>query len=221
MHQASKSTEVWKGIYADGKNDLVYPNDSFVRIFARFFSGSQRPLHVLDYGFGTGANLIHMARLGHVATGIEISQHALDIAAGRLDKLGLKGDLSLITPGEAIAYPDNHFDVVLSWQVIYYNDWDGIRAIIREFERIVRPGGTIIIAMAAPGDVSQQMADLGPDNVYISKVPSQEGCVLVIPEQGDLEKLFVGENRTIGKFGMSYQNIASHHWIVTYQPKAA
>lgn len=220
MHQVSKSADVWKGIYANGKNDLIYPNDSFVRIFARFFSGAPQPLRVLDYGFGTGANLIHMARLGHIAAGIEISRHALEIAAGRLDKLGLKADLSLITPGDAIDYPNDHFDVVLSWQVIYYNDWDGIRAIIKEFERILRPGGTIIIAMAAPGDVSQLMADPAPGNVYVSKVPSQEGCVLVIPARSELDELFVGEDRIVGEFGMSYQNIASHHWIVTYKPKA-
>ncbi len=70
------NADVWKQLYAEGKNDLRYPNDVFVRCCYRYFgSGSVR--NILDYGFGTGANLIHLAQLGYNLSGIEISEHAL------------------------------------------------------------------------------------------------------------------------------------------------
>ncbi len=52
------NADVWKQLYAEGKNDLRYPNDVFVRCCYRYFgSGSVR--NILDYGFGTGVNLLH------------------------------------------------------------------------------------------------------------------------------------------------------------------
>jgi SAM-dependent methyltransferase len=215
-YQTDHNAKVWKKLYAEGKNDLVYPNDSFVRIFSRLFSGAAQPLHILDYGFGTGANLIHLARRGHKTAGVEISADALAITQKRLEALGLTGDLSLTTPGARLDFPDGHFDVVVSWQVIYYNDWKGLHAIVKEFERVTRSGGTIIIAMAAPGDVSQIMADRAAEGVYISRVPGQEGCVLVIPEREKLPSIFKGRNLEIGEFHFAYQGTVSRHWVITY-----
>ena len=42
------NSDVWRAIYAAGKNDLVYPNDNFVRIFSRLFSDTKQPLRMLD-----------------------------------------------------------------------------------------------------------------------------------------------------------------------------
>lgn len=215
-YQTDTNAKVWKKLYAEGKNDLVYPNDSFVRIFSRLFSGVERPLHILDFGFGTGANLIHLARRGHKTAGVEISADALATTQKRLDALNLASDLSLTAPGAKLDFPDNCFDVVMSWQVIYYNDWKGLHAIVEEFERVTRPGGTIVIAMAAPGDISQTMADRTAEGVYISRVPGQEGCVLVIPEKEELPSVFKGRNLEIGEFHFAYQGSVSRHWVITY-----
>lgn len=214
--QTDINARVWKKLYAEGKNDLLYPNDSFVRVFSRLFSGATKPLHILDYGFGTGANLIHLAQKGHRTAGVEISADALAVTQKRLTALNLASDLSLTTPGAKLDFPDNCFDVVMSWQVIYYNDWKGLHAIVQEFERVTRPNGTIIIAMAAPGDISQVLADRTAEDVYISRVPGQEGCVLVIPEKEQLPSIFKSANLQIGEFLFDNQGAVSRHWIITY-----
>jgi SAM-dependent methyltransferase len=213
-----KNAEVWISLYAAGKNDLLYPNENFVRIFSKFFGGNE-PLEILDYGFGTGANLIHLARRGHRIVGVEVSPDALAIAKRRLQELDLASELLLTLPGDAIAFPDNSFDVVVAWQVIYYNDWNGLRAVVKDLERVTRPGGMLLVAIAAPGDISQTMADRRADGCYVSRVPGQEGCVLTIVERADIASVFVGRDLKIGEFSLDFGGIVSRHWIIAYCPK--
>ena len=38
MDQVNRNIENWQALYAEGKNDLIYPNDVLVRIGARLFN---------------------------------------------------------------------------------------------------------------------------------------------------------------------------------------
>ena len=63
---------------------------------------------------------------------------------------------------------------------------------VKEMERVTRRGGLILVATAAPGDVSQVEAEPLGDFVYRSTVAGQEGCVLTIPEREALQQFFPG-----------------------------
>jgi SAM-dependent methyltransferase len=210
------NARVWRRLYAAGGNDLRYPSDVLVRLGARLLSNT-RDRRILDFGFGTGANLLHFAAQGFALHGVEISEHALARTRERLQVAGLAADLQLRTVGERLPYADGYFDAAYAWQVLYYNDAHGWTATVAELERVTRRGGLIIIATAAPGDISQVEAESLGNNLYRSRVPGQEGCVLLIPERTALATLFPERRIEIGEFGLRFQATTTRFWIVTYR----
>jgi len=95
---------------------------------------------ILDAGCGTGGML---ARLGAQATGVDVSGRALDHARGRgLTRVARASVCDL-------PFPDGSFDAVLALDVLYHRAvTDEARALV-EIARVVRPGGAVIIHVAA------------------------------------------------------------------------
>jgi SAM-dependent methyltransferase len=211
---------VWQRLYAEGKNDLRYPNDLLVRLGARLLS-KDRDRRILDFGFGTGANLLHFAAQGFETYGVEISEYALARATERLQAAALSGDLHLIRAGQRLPYADCFFDVVYAWQVLYYHSRDGWKSTVGELERVTRKGGLVMVATAAPGDISQEEAEPLGNDMYRSKVLGQEGCILTIPDRETIAELFPGRQIEIGEFGFRFGGTRSRHWIITYRMPAA
>jgi SAM-dependent methyltransferase len=205
----------WQQLYSEGKNDLRYPNDIFIRCYHKYFDKSVKK--VLDYGFGTGANLIHLADAGCDVSGVEISKHAIEKTKTRLNELGLLADLRCIEAGGQLPWPAEYFDAVVTWQVLCYNDWSTWEHAISELERVLRPGGLLVCATAAPGDISQTMSESIGNGLYKSKVPGQEGCLLAIPEKEDLNRCFPGRNLDIGEFSYTIGGVVARHWVVIYK----
>jgi SAM-dependent methyltransferase len=210
------NSHVWRRLYAGGGNDMRYPSDVLVRLGAWRLDRA-RDRRMLDFGFGTGANLLHFAAAGYEMHGIEISEHALARARERLAAADLSADLRLVTPGAPLPYADGYFDVAYAWQMLYYNDHEGWRAAVAELERVTRPGGRIIVATAAPGDVSQVEAQSLGEDLYRSQVAGQEGCVVLIPDRDRLGRYFPGRTLEVGEFGYHFGSAAARYWLVTYR----
>jgi SAM-dependent methyltransferase len=120
-----------------GRTDLV------LKMAHRFDNGlSRRPLRILDAGCGTGINLKNLQIIGDVY-GLDISMDALifsrirglhSLICGSVDKLPIR---------------DGIFDLVLALDVIEHIDED-ISA-IKELNRVLKPGGCLIISVPAFG----------------------------------------------------------------------
>jgi SAM-dependent methyltransferase len=210
------NARVWQKLYSEGKNDLRYPNDVLVRMGARLFDASQHK-KILDFGFGTGANLIHFASRGFQMSGVEISEHAIAITRERLCAANLTAELHLVRPGEPLSFPSGTFDLVYAWQVICYSDRPGWRFIVKELERVTRAEGLIIVATVAPGDIFHLMSEPLGNGMYRLLIPGQEGCMVTIPKKDELADYFPGRQLEIGDFGFSFGGRAAHYWIVMYQ----
>ncbi len=102
---------------------------------------------VLEVGAGTGFFLINLA-LGGCLDGAELS--ATDISEGMLDvceRNGADHGLTIETrqgDAEALPYDDDSFDLVIGHAFIHHLPVPG--AAIREMFRVLRPGGTLVIA---------------------------------------------------------------------------
>jgi SAM-dependent methyltransferase len=97
---------------------------------------------VLEYGCGTGANTIDLARCGASVTGIDISPVAVGIARERVVAAGFAERVELhVMNAEALDLPDDTFDMVCGCSVIHHLDLD---ACYREISRVLRPGGFAI-----------------------------------------------------------------------------
>jgi SAM-dependent methyltransferase len=99
----------------------------------------QRPGKVLDIGCGRGLLLNKLRQRGWDPIGTELSE---DAAAHARDQLGLP---VFTQPLEEINFPSNEFDLVILWHVLEHVQ--SPRDVIHEVARILKPGGTLLVAV--------------------------------------------------------------------------
>jgi SAM-dependent methyltransferase len=205
---------VWEGLYATGHSVLRYPNDLFVTLVARRLDPAvQRS--VLDFGCGSGSNLIHLAAAGFECAAVDTSPSALEIAGRRLEERGLGAQLHLMT--DRLPYGDASFDAVVAWQVLYYNDADGVTRALGEIERVLRPNGKLLATFIRANDMLLETArPIGPSTYVTGARPSsQAGAVVFVPQDREqLARLFTGYACVeIGHFEWNLGQTSSH-WLV-------
>jgi phosphatidylethanolamine/phosphatidyl-N-methylethanolamine N-methyltransferase len=98
---------------------------------------------VLEVGVGTGISLPQYSRKVRLV-GVDIAEAMLKKACERVRQLGLDNvEKIAVMDAEALAFPDNSFDVVVAQYVVTaVPDPEGA---LDEFARVVRPGGEIVI----------------------------------------------------------------------------
>lgn len=101
-----------------------------------------RRIDILDCGCGTGHNLLMLRRYGR-AYGIDLTWAGLQYARSRGEK-----KVARATVG-ALPMPGARFDLVTSFDVLYGLPDDVERAAIAEMARVLKPGGWLIVNVAA------------------------------------------------------------------------
>jgi ubiquinone/menaquinone biosynthesis C-methylase UbiE len=96
---------------------------------------------LLEVGCGIGTDLVRFAKGGAVATGVDLSETALELARKNARHAGVEIDLRLAN-GEALPFEDSSFDVVYAHGVLQYTA--DPRRMVEECRRVVRPGGEAI-----------------------------------------------------------------------------
>lgn len=205
---------VWEALYHSGHR-LQYPGEMLVRLTYRYLD-PQRHQRVLDYGFGTGENLVHLARRGFSVAGVEVSESALAVAQERLAGLAEPGAL-VLKEGDRIPFRSDRFDAVIAWQVLCYNDETGLQRALAELHRVLRPGGRFLAALCAPGDSRQVTGEPMGEGVWRLTTPGQEGCLLRVLEREEIPQYFPETGLEVGSFGFELGDTCSRHWIVTYE----
>ncbi|MEO8286315.1 MAG: methyltransferase domain-containing protein [Chloroflexota bacterium] len=94
---------------------------------------------VLDIGCGRGLLLNKLRQRGWEPQGTELSEEA---AAYARDRLGLPVTTQTL---EEAGFPDNEFDLVILWHVLEHIQ--APRAMLNEVARILKPGGTLLVAV--------------------------------------------------------------------------
>jgi SAM-dependent methyltransferase len=100
------------------------------------------PLRILDCGCGTGNNLTLLRRYGH-AYGIDITWSGLAYARGRGERRVARASAT------CLPFPRDAFDLVASFDVLYAFDDEMERAALEEMFRVLRPGGHLLVNVAA------------------------------------------------------------------------
>lgn len=96
---------------------------------------------VLEIAVGTGKNLPYYPK-GCQITGVDISRAMLEIARRRADRIGLNIAFQVMD-GEALAFPDQHFNTVVSSLTLC--TFPKPKAALREMARVCRTEGRILL----------------------------------------------------------------------------
>jgi SAM-dependent methyltransferase len=130
------------GYYGSGKRFMGVVEwllDNLLNYRAYHIEQHQRPGKVLDIGCGRGLLLNKLRQRGWDPIGTELSE---DAAAYARDQLGLP---VYTQPLEEITFPSNEFDLVILWHVLEHVP--SPRDVIHEVARILKPGGTLLVAV--------------------------------------------------------------------------
>jgi SAM-dependent methyltransferase len=110
-------------------------------LVAHFYPG-QSDLRILDAGCGTGVTMHYLAPFG-VVTGCDISPWALHFCQQRA--LARLGQASVVR----LPFPDQQFDLVASFEVLYHRAVGDYRHALSEFSRVLQPGGHLFLRLPA------------------------------------------------------------------------
>jgi ubiquinone/menaquinone biosynthesis C-methylase UbiE len=99
-------------------------------------------LRILDCGCGTGNNLLMLRQHGD-ASGIDITWSGLAYARSRGERRVAQASAT------SLPFPDREFDLVTSFDVLYAFDDTMERDALNEMYRVLRPGGHLLVNVAA------------------------------------------------------------------------
>lgn len=102
----------------------------------------RKGLKILDAGCGAGGMMIYLQKYGRV-WGIDISPEALKFC----QKRGLREVKKASV--EKIPFPDKTFDLITSFDVLYHRWIKNDMVALKEFYRVLKPGGFLLIRVPA------------------------------------------------------------------------
>ena len=121
-----------------------YFDQPFIHSFAQF--SRYRDKRVLEVGFGPGTDFIQWLRAGAKASGLDLTQEALDHLRQRIAVYGLPEPESIrVADAENLPFDSNSFDLGYSFGVLHHSP-DTEKA-VAELVRVVKPGGEIKIML--------------------------------------------------------------------------
>ena len=132
---------------------MISPSETVIRLFKgpyldmpRDFTG----MKILDVGCGDGNNTFFFCQLGLTTYGTEIHQEMCQSVREKAKSLG--ADVTVeIGNNLSLPFEDNFFDYLVSWNVLHYkNTEENIQAGIKEYSRVLKPGGRLVVSTTGP-----------------------------------------------------------------------
>lgn len=100
---------------------------------------------LLDAGCGTGVNILRLHSRVQNIIGIDYAQGSLERCQKTIQAHNIKNAHACIGSITAIPLPDCSVNKILALSVLQYLDDKEVRQALREFARVLTPGGTVIL----------------------------------------------------------------------------
>jgi SAM-dependent methyltransferase len=123
---------------------------------------------VLDLGAGLGRHSICFAKNGLKTSAFDISEYGINHLQtwAETEKVNIETTIGDML---SLPYADNSFDCVFAYHVISHSDSIGIKIIIKEIERVLKPKGAVYLSF------SSKETD---DYVYATRPKADENTML-------------------------------------------
>ncbi len=99
---------------------------------------------ILDVGCGAAIDGARFAAGGAELTGVDLADVSLRLAQKNFELRNLAGEFHIMN-GEALDFPDDHFDVAYCHTVLMYTP--DMQKMINEMHRVLKPGGVAIMQL--------------------------------------------------------------------------
>ena len=128
------------------------------RMFLDFFADRlEKGSLICDAGCGPSGHIgKYLTNKGMVITGIDISDRCIELASSLNPEMYfVVGDMA------KMSFENNSFDAVVSYYSIIHTPKNLVHQVLREFYRVLKPGGYLLIAIKAGSDESLKTDLLG------------------------------------------------------------
>lgn len=112
---------------------------------------------ILDLGCGLGRHSILFAKEGFDVTAADLSQEGINYLNDWKNKVGLE-IVTKVCDMNQLPFKANEFDCVWSYHVISHTDTAGFLVILKEIERVLKPGGNIYFTLCSKEDQAYKEA---------------------------------------------------------------
>jgi len=157
---------------------------------------------VLDLGCGIGRHTVALARVGFTVAATDVSPSGLTTCAAWLAREGLAATL-IRHEMEVFPFPDHAFDGMIAWYVIHHTLAAGMRRILAEARRALRPGGWLYAAVAArdEGNTALYRSDVEAGRcreiepftfIYLREAPGDKHLPHHYCDEAELRSLLTG-----------------------------
>ena len=102
---------------------------------------------VLEFGCNVGATAVVLAHLGADVTAVDVDDDILEIAAlnARRYGFGERIHFQRLVGRERLPFPDGTLGVIICNSVLEYVSHSDLRAVLRELDRVLGPGGRLLV----------------------------------------------------------------------------
>lgn len=147
---------------------------------------------VLDAGTGTGRHALRLARRGAVVTALDQSPEMMRVGRAAARREGLDIRFLLASLDGALPFGAARFDLVICALVLCH--MPDLRAVMREFQRVARPGGHLLVTDFHPDAVAYGWRTTcwdGYTTCHLPNFPNTRADYIVATEAAGFELLTV------------------------------
>ena len=195
-----KTDSNWDQVYSQRFMTMWYPHEDIIRFCARLiqkqlthdrYEVKRKVERVLDLGCGNGRHAMYFARQGFKASGIDVSEQAIEWAKdwARRERLEIDfrvGDIA------NLPFADQTFDVVVSHGVLDHVPMDVARRAAVEVQRVLRPQGLFYCDLRSTDDYEYGVGEPAGKNTFVVTEGYERGLVQHFFSQAETEELFDG-----------------------------
>lgn len=143
---------------------------------------------ILDLGCGSGWLSIYLGRLGFFVTGVDISEHAIQLARqwAERETLNARFDVGDIAD---LPYPQGAFDAVVANSIFEHLTYDLARSALRQIKNTLVPGGSFVGCFDKVGSGPGDYFELS-DKTHVYTDKGRQGMLLRNFSDQELKDLF-------------------------------
>lgn len=222
--QKTPIQERWERAHEQPRFRPAYPHEQVVRwAFRNLDRNAASTTKVLDLGCGAGRHSLFFASEGFDTYACDISE----VGLRELHALAQRRSVAVQThqtPAHDLShYPDNFFDAVLCYAVIYYMTLAEAEQMLSEVLRILRPTATFFCVTRTDKDGRLQKATpIGPSAWHINALtpgaPSdmEEDMDMLFFSKAKIQNMFSAFNKLcIDRMTYIHEEFVDDDWVVT------
>jgi len=214
----------WNELFSKPGFAPRYPSEAVIRwTFRNFPRAAASHTRLLDLGSGTGRHALFFAREGYQTTAVDFSPVAIKELQSAAKRNGLVID-GHVAAADDLPFPDNTFDGVLAFGVLYYLPPEAMRKAVTELHRVLKPGGRAFVMIKSNRDSRVTFAKKMNGHQYHLTAtreeitwPAEVGMTLTLLDRRSVRSYFSGfKTLSIDRSTVTHLNgrLIDDEWLI-------